>query len=63
MHFSPLLCDNSYNNKDKKLCFHIFCIADKIVFALVLFQTDIKLAEYGMYYMTDWGADVNFPIG
>ncbi|PVD34294.1 hypothetical protein C0Q70_05563 [Pomacea canaliculata] len=26
-------------------------------------DTDIKLAEYGMYYMTDWGADVNFPIG
>ncbi|XP_076446642.1 TBC domain-containing protein kinase-like protein [Babylonia areolata] len=31
----------------------------------LLLQTpnDVKLAEYGMYYMTDWGADVSFPIG
>ncbi|KAK7096693.1 TBC domain-containing protein kinase-like protein [Littorina saxatilis] len=26
-------------------------------------QSDIKLAEYGMYYMTGWGSDVSFPIG
>ncbi|KAK7503784.1 hypothetical protein BaRGS_00004907 [Batillaria attramentaria] len=31
----------------------------------ILLQTEnsVKLAEYGMYYMTDWGADVSFPIG
>ncbi|KAI8798608.1 TBC domain-containing protein kinase protein [Biomphalaria glabrata] len=26
-------------------------------------QGNIKLSEYGLYYMTDYGADVSFPIG
>ncbi|KAH9489035.1 hypothetical protein Btru_039677 [Bulinus truncatus] len=26
-------------------------------------QGNVKLSEYGLYYMTDYGADVSFPIG
>ena len=27
------------------------------------FQGHAKLSMYGLYYMTDYGADVGFPIG
>ena len=28
-----------------------------------IFQDHVKLAKYGLYYMTDLGEDVAFPIG
>lgn len=29
----------------------------------VSFQGNVKLAKFGLYHMTDHGADVDFPIG
>lgn len=26
-------------------------------------QGDVKLAKFGLYHMTDHGADVDFPVG
>lgn len=43
------------------MCVCVFCIVDKYI--LSSFQGHVKMAKFGLYYITDRGADVDFPIG
>lgn len=39
------------------------CIHTCIPFVSITLQGDVKLHNYGLYYMTDCGKVVKFPIG
>lgn len=46
--------------KQQNVYLMYFHPSEMISFSL---QGDVKLAKFGLYHMTDHGADVDFPVG